>query len=137
MDKDNARRSFANETGGFDYTMTKHENIMAALLTSSTKIEAASKAGISDRQLRRYLDKPEFKAEYQRRKAAMVEAATTQLQNSLTGAVTALSEIAENPKAAKTARIQAARAILLYCIRYTETADILPRLEALEQKEEP
>lgn len=115
--------------------MTKHEIIMAALLTSATKTEAAARAGISDRQLRRYLDKPEFRAEYQRRKAALVEAATTQLQASLTGAVQALSEIAENPRAAKTARIQAARAILLYCIKYTETADILPRLEALEQKE--
>lgn len=109
---------------------------MAALLTSSTKAEAAAKACISDRQLRRYLDEPGFRAEYQRRKAALVEAATTQLQSSLTGAVQALSEIAEDQAAASMARIQAARAILLYCIRYTETADILPRLEKLEQREE-
>ena len=114
--------------------MATKETIMAALLTSATKAEAAAKAGISDRQLRRYLDKPEFRVEYQRRKTAMVEDATRQLQASLTGAIQALRDIAEDQRTADHARIQAARAILLYCVRYTETADILNRIEALEER---
>lgn len=114
--------------------MANKETVLAALLTSSTKQEAAKKAGLSDRQLRRYLEKADFHAEYQRRKSQMIEDATQQLQNSLTGAIQALSEIAEDTEAAHTARIQAARAILLYCVRYTETADILPRIERLEEQ---
>lgn len=113
--------------------MTNQEKVLAALLTSSTKAEAAAKAGISSRQLRRYLDKPEFLAEYQRRKSAMIEDATTQLQNSLSGAIAALSDIAEDEQAERYARISAARAILLYCVRYTETSEIIPRLERLEE----
>ena len=113
--------------------MTNQEKVLAALLTSSTKQEAAAKAGISSRQLRRYLDKPEFLAEYQRRKTAMIEDATTQLQNSLSGAIAALSDIAEDERAERYARISAARAILLYCVRYTEASEIIPRLERLEE----
>lgn len=116
--------------------MKNSERVMAALLSSATQAEAARRAGLSDRQLRRYLAKPDFQAEYRRRKSEMIEAATVQLQNSLIGAVRALVEICENEEAAHLARISAARTILQYCAQYTETADILTRIEALESAHE-
>lgn len=36
------------------------ERALSALLTSKTKLEAAEKAGITDRTLRRYFENPEF-----------------------------------------------------------------------------
>ena len=113
--------------------MKNHERVMTALLSSGTEQEAARRAGLSDRQIRRYLALPDFRAEYQRRKCELIETATLRLQNGLTGAVGALTEIVSDPEAGAAARINAARAILQYCAAYTETADILPRLEALER----
>ena len=42
----------------------KKERLLAALLTSRTKKEAAKAAGISERTMRTYFDDPEFRAAY-------------------------------------------------------------------------
>lgn len=114
--------------------MKNDERVMVALLSTSTKQEAARRVGLSDRQLRRYLARPDFREEYQRRKSDLIEDATRQLQTGLTGAVGALTEIVNDAEAGAVARISAARAILQYCAAYTETVDVLARIEALEKE---
>ena len=44
----------------------KKERLLAALLTSRTKKEAAKAAGISERTMCTYFDDPEFRAAYNR-----------------------------------------------------------------------
>lgn len=43
---------------------SNEERALSALLTSKTKLEAAEKAGITDRTMRRYFENPEFCQRY-------------------------------------------------------------------------
>lgn len=108
------------------------EKILAALLTCSTKKEAASLAGVSVRTVHTYLQDPDFAAEYMEAKKNLIRDAGDQIKRSLAPAIEALHTIATDPKAAKTARVNAARTLLEYGIKLDEHTDILDRLEALE-----
>lgn len=114
--------------------MKKHEKAMAALLSSDTQTEAATKAGISERTLRGYLADPEFGAEYYRRKRQLVSDATRQIQASYQAAINALRGIVEGDKSSESGRISAARALLEYGLKFTETNDLMIRVEELENQ---
>ena len=43
-----------------DIRRQRHEKVIAALLATSTREEAAEKLGINSRTIRRYFDDPEF-----------------------------------------------------------------------------
>lgn len=105
---------------------------MAALLTSGTQAEAAKKAGVSDRLIRQYLAEEDFNAELTRRRREAVGDATRAMQIGLQAAVAALREIVEESDSAS-ARIQAARALLEYGLRYGEFMDVLDYVERLER----
>lgn len=109
------------------------EKAMAALLSSDTQIDAASKCGITDRTLRSYLADPEFNAEYQRRKRQLVSDATKQLQSSYQVAIEALTNIIRSDVSSEAGKISAARAVLEYGHKFTEINDIMIRLEELER----
>lgn len=113
--------------------MKDKEKIITALLTSDTQKEASAKAGISDRTLRSYLANPVFNAEYQRRKQKVLLDATRQIQTNLKTAINALKDIITSKDSSDGAKISASRALLEYGLRYTEIADIMTRLEVLEQ----
>ena len=106
---------------------------MAALLSSDTQAEAAAKCGLSDRALRGYLADPAFNAEYQRRKRQLVSDATRQIQASYQSAIRALRGIVESDTSSEGARISAARALLEYGLRFTDTNDIMTQLEDMER----
>lgn len=114
----------------------KNDKIIIALLENPT-ITAASKAsGISEATIYRRLAEPDFKKAYDARRRQVVEVACGALQNRLSEAVDALSDIMNDGKASKMARAQAARTVLEYGIKTLETLDILPRLEALQEAAE-
>ena len=112
--------------------MKRHEKAMAALLASDTQAEAASKCGISVRTMRGYLADPAFNAEYLRRKRQLVSDATRQIQASYQSAIRALKTIIESESSTESGRISACRTLLEYGLKFTETNDILTRLEELE-----
>lgn len=114
--------------------MKNHEKAMAALLSSDTQTEAAEKAGISERTLRGYLAEPEFSAEYYRRKRQLVSDATRQIQTSYQAAINALRGIVENEKSSESGRISAARALLEYGLKFTESHELMVRVEELENQ---
>ena len=74
-----------------------------------------------------------FKAMYTQAKADLLKGATAKLQNKLSAAVDTLSGIMADKAAAPQTRANCAVSILQYGQRYTETTDILERLEELEQ----
>ena len=111
----------------------RHDAVLAALLTSSTKAEAATKAHVSQRTVYKLLQDPDFAKRYADARQGMVADATAQLQQTLAPAVGVLSDIASDPAAAPPARVSAARATLEFALRYTETSDILARLAKLEE----
>jgi hypothetical protein len=113
--------------------MKNQEKAMAALLSSDTQAEAAAKCGISARALRGYLADPEFYTEYKRRKRQLVSDATRQIQESYQAAIRALRGIVESDTSSEGGKISAARALLEYGLRFTDTNDILTRIEDMEK----
>jgi len=79
------------------------------------------------------LDEPEFHAAYQEAVTKLLEEASVQARQGLNPALSCLREIVEDRKTAATARIQAARSLLEYGLRLTETVDIMKQLNELEK----
>lgn len=119
--------------------MTRNQDkAMAALLTSDTQADAAEKSGLSVRTLRGYMSDPAFAEEYNRRRLEQVTDAARQIQNRLQAAVAILAEImtSDKPITAARERIVAARSLLEFGLKYTELADIMTRIKALEERME-
>lgn len=119
--------------------MTRNQDkALAALLTSDTQAQAAEKSGLSVRTLRGYMADPAFAEEYNRRRLEQVTDAARQIQTRLQAAVAILAEIMTSDKSITAARerIVAARSLLEFGLKYTELADIMTRIKALEERME-
>lgn len=86
--------------------------------------------------LREYLKDPEFLDRYREAFGNLVQDATRQAQQSLSLAISTLTEIMVNTDEQATARIQAARSTLEYALKLTEQTDILEQLRELERWKE-
>ena len=111
----------------------KKQKALLALLTQPTKEKAATAAGITSKTLRGYLAEADFQAEYKRAFSGLVEDATRQAQQAIAPALSTLREIVEDGEENAQARIYAARSLLEYSLKLTESTDILNRLDELEQ----
>ena len=111
----------------------KKQKALLALLTQPTKEKAATAAGIPSKTLRGYLAEADFQAEYKRAFSGLVEDATRQAQQAIAPALSTLREIVEDGEENAQARIYAARSLLEYSLKLTESTDILNRLDELEQ----
>lgn len=113
---------------------TSKEKALAALLTSTTRKEAAEKAGISYRTIRTYLQDAEFAAEYQQRKGEIVDDAARRLTNAMQKAIEVL-ENATGGKRVSAAALKASKLVLEYSARFITISDIMARLDAMEEQE--
>ena len=112
---------------------TRQKKALSALLTHSKHTEAARAAGISDRQLRAYLQDPDFKMEYRKRLDMILDEATAAAKQAMTPAVSTLVEIATDKGKSDTVRIMAARSVLDAGLRMHDAVDVSDRLQALEK----
>lgn len=113
--------------------MTKNQDkALAALMTSPTIKAAAAAAGVDYRTMRRYLEDPEFLAEYKMMTSEMLSDAKMRAKQLLNPALETLGDICTNKKAKETARVAAAKAILEWSTRLNELTEIMEMLEALE-----
>lgn len=108
------------------------EKLLAALLTSRTKKEAAAAAGISDRTMRSYFEDKEFCQRYREAFAGVVQDATRRAQQLLEPALSTLQTVMEDEEIPAQARITAARSIIDYSMRLTEQNDIMRQIDELE-----
>ena len=115
---------------------SNEERALSALLTSKTKLEAAEKAGITDRTMRRYFENPEFCQRYREAFAGVVQDATRRAQQLLEPALSTLQTVMEDEEIPAQARITAAKSIIDYSLKLTEQADILEQLRELERWKE-
>lgn len=109
------------------------EKLLAALLTSRSKKEAAAAAGIAERTMRTYFEDPEFCQRYREAFAGVVQDATRRAQQLLEPALSTLQTVMEDEKIPAQARITAAKSIIDYSLKLTEQADILEQLRELEE----
>ena len=113
---------------------TSKEKALAALLTSTTRKEAAEKAGISYRTIRTYLQDAEFAAEYRQRKGEIVDDAARRLTNAMQKAIEVL-ENATDGKRTTAAALKASKLVLEYSARFITISDIMARLDAMEEQD--
>jgi len=116
--------------------VNSRERVLAALLSSTTRKEAAKKAGVSERTVYEYLQDTGFATRYADLRRGLVKDATAQLQQGLSPAINALQTIVTDDKADIRARVASARALLEYGIKYSELTDVYARLDELEGKED-
>lgn len=90
---------------------------MHALLTCSTRREAARAAGIDEKTLRKYLNQPEFSQAYSEALQELLSNTIAEAKQSLSPALSVLREIAENKEELTSNRISAARGLLEYSTR--------------------
>ena len=112
------------------------EKLLAALLTSRSKKEAAAAAGIAERTMRTYFEDPEFCQRYREAFAGVIEDATRQAQALLMPALSTLQTVMEDEEIPAQERITAAKSIIDYSLKLTEQADILEQLRELERWKE-
>ena len=111
----------------------RQQKALVALIRAPTIEAAAETAGVGYSTLRRWMrEDAEFKAAYRAALDELLQDASAQAKQSLSPALKALGEIVEDEGQPATARISAARSILEYGLKLTETVDILARLDALE-----
>lgn len=95
--------------------MAKNDNLppkkrkaIAAILAQPTMQQAAKAAGISERQLYRWLDMPEFQAELKAAENELIDAAGKKLSAGLEVALTALLELITGAESEAVRRLAAA-----------------------------
>jgi hypothetical protein len=104
---------------------------LAALLSEPTMQQAASKAGVSESTMLRWLADPSFQARYRAARRQVVEQAVAQLQQ---GTSEAVETLRRNLKCGLPAsEIAAAKAILDFAVKGVELVDLAVRVDALEQ----
>lgn len=96
---------------------------LAALLTNPTTAAAARACGLSDRVITKYKTLPQFAAALAEGREAQLSEAVNSLAASYGAAVGTLRSIAENPKEQAQARVNAAKALLDYGLRFSEASN--------------
>lgn len=111
---------------------TNKEKAIIALLSTNTVKEAAKQCGLSVESLYRYLREPEFLKEYRSRRRNLMEATLGRLQHASDEATQTLRRNLKCGSAGHENR--AAQIIIENATKGVEIADILERLEALENE---
>ena len=112
-----------------------NEVIISALLGAGSVKAAAQLLGVHPRTINSRSKSPEFKEMYAEARADLLREASAKLQNNISEAVDTLAGIMQDPNIAPQTRCNAATSILSYGVKYTETIDLLSRLEAVEESQ--
>ena len=116
-----------------DKLSAKQHGAIAALLTSATIQGAAREAGISERQIHRWLaDDQEFDAAYRRARWRATQQAIARLQHVSTAAVTVLISIAADKHMPPSSRVAAASKLIDLALKSVEIEELEARLSNLE-----
>lgn len=111
----------------------RQRRALAALLAAPTAKQAAEMAGIGERTLKRFKTFPAFQRAYRAAQRELLENAVCQSRQHLTGALSALADIATDETAPPAARVSAARSCIEFALKLGEQSDIMERLAELEQ----
>lgn len=110
------------------------EKLISALISCNTIKEASQQSGVPERTIYTYMQKPDFKQQLNEAKNKMLERTIAKLSSSTTEAADVLNEIMNDKAANPQVRVSSARSVLEFASKYTETLDIVQRLEALERQ---
>jgi len=114
----------------------KQEEAIAALLTQRNTEEAAKAVGIAPQTLLRWLQIPEFDAEYRKAKRAAYGQSIARLQQAMSAAAATLMKVMVDPAAPHSTRVRAADSVLSHAAKAIEIEDVEARVSALERTTE-
>ena len=106
---------------------------LKSMLEESTISKAAEKTGITRKTAYNYLKNKDFKRELNRKRGELVNDAVRYLQGKLSLCNETLVSMIENPDTSNQIKINAINAIYTNCKSMTETAEIITRLEQVEE----
>jgi hypothetical protein len=109
----------------------KQELALRALLSHSTRKEAAMAAGISDETLWRYMKNPLFLRRLREARREAVQHTITTIQRASSDAVTVLHNLMNKEDAPAAARVTAARTVLDYTFRLDAMEELERQIEEL------
>lgn len=107
--------------------------LLEALISYGNAERAAQALGVTRNCIYKRLQDDAFRAQYTAAQTAVISAVSIEMTAILSDAVGALHDVVTDDIATDSARISAANALLTHCNRYLEVANILRRLDALEQ----
>lgn len=114
----------------------QQEAAIIALLGEPTLRLAAEKAKISEATLWRWMQEPDFNAQYRAAKKQAVSQAVSRLQQSCGEAVDTLRDIMNDTAAPHSSRVSAAKTIIEMGFKAVEMEELEARIEQLEQLQE-
>ena len=109
-----------------------NEQLIIALVTTSTIKDAALKAGVSEATIYKRLKDKEFKKAYADDRQKLIENSATALSLQLGDAVTALGEIVRDKETPAAVRLQAADTIIKDSLRIREHIQLTSDVELLK-----
>lgn len=111
-----------------------NEKIIAALLSTESKRAAAKVLGIRPQTLAARMNDDAFQKLYKESKKDLIKESITSIQAKTGRAIEIIYEIADNPEIAPQIRLNAAETIVRYSHKFTESEEILTRIEELEEQ---
>jgi len=111
----------------------KQEQAIAALLSEPTIAAAAERVGVGEVTLWRWLQREDFRVDYQRARRETVAQAIAAIQQASSEAVQALREIMVDSEAPASSRVSAAKTVLEFALKGAELEDIEKRVTVLEE----
>jgi len=115
----------------------KKDDAILALLTHRNVEEAAKSIGLAPKTLLRWMQIPEFDADYRKARRDSFRQSVARLQQASGAAVTTLLKLAVDPNVPAAVKARAAYYILTLGNKAMETEDIDVRVTELEQAAEP
>ncbi len=111
-----------------------HYRALTALVATGDRAAAAEAGGVSERTLRRWLDKSAFRAQLCEAESEVVRTAARRLGRLADKALGVLEGVMDNSDAPDHPRIRAAATILDTCLRWREHVTFEERIQQLEQR---
>ena len=115
---------------------TYSEKVITAFLENDKIVDIMSATGLSRSTIDRYKADPKLQRILSERRAAFVETAVTKMQKALSEGADVLHRIIKNEAVSPQVRVNAVQILFAQCRSWTETVDILHRLEAIEAEME-
>jgi hypothetical protein len=113
----------------------KRDKLIASLLEQPTIAKAAAAVKITERTARTWMNDPEFMRAFRQERRRLIDGTIARLQNrSVLAGYMLVSLLRSENEAIK---LGAIRTLLEYAVKGQDTAEILQRIEELEEKLQP
>lgn len=109
------------------------ERVIGAFLNNFRMVDVIRETGLTKDTVYKIRKDPEFQKVLTERKDAIIKTAVNKMQSYLTKDVEILQKIIEDPKTSPQVKINAIQTLMSQLREWTTTADIITRLETLEQ----